>query len=196
MNRSFGTNSSRKVVPEQNASKTTHIERTSSQFRQRVCAVSFSFDFIQGFFLTRIVGAREATRSVRLIDLEVLKGRAETLEGLPNCTTEDPRLFTFKPGQWLDTYVPFLAKPGGFSLISTPREFTTKGTISLAIQNTDNPPSKFLWCKDVVGQYVIIRVGGDFTFPPSLAPCNLEEIEYLQFIAGGVGIKYNTRDDS
>ena len=35
----------------------------------------------------------------------------------------------------------------------------------------------------------MIKVGGNFTFPPSGAAPDLKRIRYLQFIAGGVGIK-------
>lgn len=35
----------------------------------------------------------------------------------------------------------------------------------------------------------MIRVGGNFTFPPTNPRLNLEEINHVQFIAGGVGIK-------
>ena len=195
MNRAFGGNSPDQAVTKQNASRCTHIERTSTQFRQRVIAVSgIHSDLAQGFFLTRIARVSEATRYVRLVDLKLVPGGVEALEGLPSHATEDPDLFTFKSGQWLDTYVPFLPKPGGFSLVSTPKEYAKNRTISLAIQKTDNAPSKWLCGKDVVGKYVIIRVGGDFTFPPSSPPCNLEQIDYLQFIAGGVGIKYSINE--
>ena len=36
----------------------------------------------------------------------------------------------------------------------------------------------------------MIRVGGNFTFPPSLQPPELRQADYLQFVAGGVGIKF------
>jgi len=97
-------------------------------------------------------------------------------------------LFSFKPGQWIDTYVPYLPKPGGFSFVSTPKQFRETGIVSLAIQRTDNPPSVWLWKNDIAEQYIMIRVGGNFVFPPSNLP-RLGDINYFQFIAGGVGIK-------
>jgi hypothetical protein len=112
------------------------------------------------------------------------------IEGLPDHQCEDPQLFTFKPGQWIDTYVPHLPKPGGFSFVSTPKMFRETGVTSLAIQNTDNPPSKWLWQDNIISKYVMIRVGGNFTFPPPYPSPNLENVNYVQFIAGGVGIKY------
>jgi len=143
--------------------------------------------------LTQIESVRQATPSVRLIDLRIITPRsAHHLQGLPKHNCVDPKSFTFKPGQWIDTYVPHLPKPGGFSFISTPITFTNSGTASLAIQSTDNPPSKWLWQEDIVGQYLIIRVGGNFTFPPQPPAPELGSIRCLQFIAGGVGIKYHT----
>lgn len=141
--------------------------------------------------MTRIEHFAQATQSVRLIDLRILQPPIHQVEGLPNHHCEDASSFTFTPGQWIDTYVPHLPKPGGFSFVSTPRTFSHKGIASLAIQNTDNPPSKWLWQDGIVGQYVLIRVGGNFTFPPQPPAPELADIRCLQFIAGGVGIKYD-----
>jgi hypothetical protein len=73
--------------------------------------------------------------------------------------------------------------------VSTPGEILKSGIASLAIQKTDNPPSKWLWGNDIVGKHLMIRVGGNFTFPPTHPTLKLDGIDYLQFIAGGVGIK-------
>jgi ferredoxin-NADP reductase len=121
------------------------------------------------------------------------------IDGLPDRPCGEPHSFTFLPGQWLDTYVPHLAKPGGFSLVSSPQQFKDYGTFCLAIQQTDNPPSMWLWQDDILGQYLMIKVGGNFTFPPSHPAVDLAQVDYIQFIAGGVGIKYSAlrpTDDS
>lgn len=146
---------------------------------------------IQRFFLSRIDGVGEGTHSVRLIDLKIITPPKTPIEGLPDYRCEQPQLFAFQPGQWIDTYVPHLPKPGGFSFVSTPNAFLDNGLVSLAIQNTENPPSKWLWQDNIIGKLVIIRVGGNFTFPPSPPSPSLEDIDYLQFVAGGVGIKYD-----
>ena len=181
------------VGPNQVKSKSnTHIERTSSQSRQKVNPrhmIYINVLTIQGFFLTRIAGIRVGTPSVRLIDLKLIRPPDRQVDCLPYHRCEEPQLFTFKPGQWIDTYVPNLPNPGGFSFVSTPKTFLDSGLASLAIQNTDNPPSKWFWQDGIIGQYVMIRVGGNFTFPPSPPSPSLDEIHYLQFIAGGVGIK-------
>jgi hypothetical protein len=144
---------------------------------------------IKGFFLTKVLAIANTTTSVRLIDLKVVKPLSHPIDGLPNHACEEPRLFTFKPGQWIDTYVPHLRKPGGFSFVSTPKTFLNSGTARLAIQKTENPPSKWLWQDCIVDKYVMVRVGGNFTFPPSGTAPDLKTIKYVQFIAGGVGIK-------
>lgn len=133
---------------------------------------------------------RTATSTVRLIDLRIIEPRQQNIDGVPKHHCEDSHLFTFKPGQWIDTYVPYLPKPGGFSFVSTPKQFRETGIVSLAIQKTDNPPSKWFWQEEIIGRQVMIRVGGNFTFPPSGPAPDLNRIEYVQFIAGGVGIKY------
>lgn len=144
----------------------------------------------QGFFLARIESTREGTSSVRLIDLKVLPPPTVQIDGLADQRCEEPQAFTFKPGQWIDTYIPHLPKPGGFSFVSTPKTFQDDGIASLAIQRTDNPPSKWLCEDDIIGKLVMIRVGGNFTFPPSSPSPALKNIQCVQFVAGGVGIKY------
>lgn len=142
--------------------------------------------------MTQIESVTQATPSVRLIDLRILPPPPHHFDGLPKHQCEDPMSFTFKPGQWIDTYVPHIPKPGGFSFVSTPKTFHDKGLASLAIQTTDNPPSKWLWQDNIISQYLVIRVGGNFTFPPHPPAPELANIRCLQFIAGGVGIKYST----
>jgi hypothetical protein len=121
----------------------------------------------------------------------ILPPPSHQIDGLPDQRCETRQLFTFKPGQWIDTYVPQLAKPGGFSFVSTPKTFNDFGIASLAIQKTDNPPSQWLWRDDILGKFIMIRVGGNFTFPPSHPLVDLGTIDHVQFIAGGVGIKYS-----
>ena len=127
------------------------------------------------------------------MDLKLVSPAPPKLDCLPNYRCEESEFFTFKPGQWIDVYVPHLSKPGGFSFVSTLKTFRQHGIASLAIQHTDNPPSQWLWQDKILGQYVKIRVGGNFTFPPLNPTLKLHEINYIQFVAGGVGIKYFPR---
>ena len=180
--------------PSQNVVKVkgnTHIERTASQFRQSVSGFKIIHsDTGKGFFLAEIESFRQGSPSVRLIQLKILPPSPGRIDGLPNHPCEVPQLFTFLPGQWIDTYVPHLPKPGGFSFVSTPKYFRSRGLIALSIQLTENPPSKWLWRDDIIGQKLMVRVGGNFTFPPSGKLPELSQVDYLQFVAGGVGIKF------
>ena len=98
----------------------------------------------------------------------------------------------FLPGQWLDVFLPGLAKAGGFTITSTPREARPKegtpGYLELAIQKSSNPPAQWLWQDGIEGQKIKVRVGGSFTWPPK--GLQAERIQRLVLIAGGVGIKY------
>jgi hypothetical protein len=182
----------RSVTDDGQVRDNTHIERTALQFRQSVwlfdCAPLISHT--QGFFLTQIESFRQCSPSVRLIQLKIVPSTSKSIEGLPDHPCEQPHLFRFLPGQWIDTYVPHLPKPGGFSFVSTPKYFRTRGLATLAIQLTENPPSKWLWRDDIAGQNLMVRVGGNFTFPPTGISPDLTQVDHLQFVAGGVGVKF------
>jgi hypothetical protein len=142
------------------------------------------------YFLARIENTQQETPSVRLVHLKILPQPTISMFGLPDFSCADPCLFDFKSGQWIDTYLPHLPKPGGFSFVSTAKKFRETGIVSLAIQLTDNPASKWLWQEDIAGKYMMSRVGGNFTFPPTGFAPLLNDVKYVQFIAGGIGIKY------
>ena len=61
--------------------------------------------------------------------------------------------------------------------------------LELAVQNSTNPPARWLWRpqEDIIGTQLTVRVGGSFTWPP--LGLNTSDIERLVLIAGGVGIK-------
>lgn len=84
-----------------------------------------------------------------------------------------------------------MSKTGGFTLTSTPREESgDEGHLELAIQKSENnPPAAWFWRDEgnVVGQRVIIRVGGGFVWPPP--GVDADKIRRIVFVAGGVGIK-------
>ncbi|TDZ34647.1 AP-1 complex subunit gamma-1 [Colletotrichum trifolii] len=95
----------------------------------------------------------------------------------------------FLPGQWLDTFVPGVAKPGGFTITSTPSKarLLTSPYIELAVQNSpSNPPAAWLWNSTSVGAHLRVRVGGAFVWP---APgIDLVSLRRVVLVAGGVGI--------
>ncbi|KAJ9142751.1 Oxidoreductase NAD-binding domain-containing protein 1 [Pleurostoma richardsiae] len=124
----------------------------------------------------------------------------------------------FLPGQWLDTFVPGLSKPGGFTITSPPsaavlpaqkdgagaEALSTADTpgpsspaypyLELAIQKSpDNPAAQYLWRDDpptsLLGTELRVRVGGSFVWPPpTLPPPDLAALRRVVFVAGGVGV--------
>ncbi|KAK4980931.1 hypothetical protein LTR28_011983 [Elasticomyces elasticus] len=117
----------------------------------------------------------------------------------------------FRAGQWLDVFIPGLRKAGGFTITSTPGEAQLLSTtavsntataaaasvtppyLELAIQQSANPPAQWLWrpTEEVLGRQLVVRVGGSFHWPPLGIP--EEGVDRLVLVAGGVGIKRNTR---
>ncbi|CZT16829.1 related to NADH-cytochrome b-5 reductase [Ramularia collo-cygni] len=102
------------------------------------------------------------------------------------------RTIKFTPGQWVDTFVPGIPSAGGFTLTSIPQQAVASDTsppyLELAVQKSRNPPSKWLWqpSEDIIGSQIVVRVGGSFTWPPP--HLDVQKIDRLVLIAGGVGI--------
>ena len=100
----------------------------------------------------------------------------------------------FLPGQWLDTFIPGLAQAGGFTITSTPRDAKPSKSypsyLELAVQKSKNPPAQWLWRpeQEIVGSQIVVRVGGSFTWPPPAV--DVQKIDRVVLVAGGVGIKY------
>ena len=100
------------------------------------------------------------------------------------------------PGQWLDTYVPEIPKPGGFTITSPPskaqRGFDPDAPapyLELAVQKSpDNAVAQWLWqpTESILHSQLRVRIGGSFVWPPpSIDPSTLKKVV---FVAGGVGI--------
>ncbi|KAK7419990.1 hypothetical protein QQX98_002996 [Neonectria punicea] len=96
----------------------------------------------------------------------------------------------FSPGQWIDTYVPGIAKPGGFTITSPPSAAAAADPyFELAVQESPgNPPTTWLWrpAEDILGSRLRVGVGGRFIFPPASQPA--AALRRVVFVAGGVGI--------
>lgn len=97
----------------------------------------------------------------------------------------------FRAGMWLDVFVPGLARPGGFTITSTPAAAAPGGApaLELAVQHSPaNPPAAWLWrpVRELLGQQLLVRPGGDFCFPPRGTPA--ADVRRLVLVAGGVGI--------
>lgn len=96
----------------------------------------------------------------------------------------------FSAGQWLDTFVPGQAKPGGFTIASAPAaaQQASAPYLELAVQEApENPAAAWLWQpkKDILGKELQVRVGGSFICPP---PEGLDGIRHVVLVAGGVGV--------
>ena len=90
-------------------------------------------------------------------------------------------------------FIPSLSKAGGFTITSTPKEgrptVERPAYFELAIQNSSNPPAKWLWRPehDILHSQLLVRAGGSFVWPPP--NLDVTTIDQVVLIAGGVGIK-------
>ena len=85
-----------------------------------------------------------------------------------------------------------LLKPGGFTITSTPQNASTSAEfLELAVQRSPrNPAAGWLWRPEaeILGETLLVRVGGSFVWPPP--GVDVEGVERVVLIAGGVGVKY------
>ncbi|KAF2703976.1 hypothetical protein K504DRAFT_391407 [Pleomassaria siparia CBS 279.74] len=146
----------------------SHEERTASEPRATG---------LQRIILDEVTTVNDTIRTFRFV--------------IPN-----PTGINFLPGQWLDVYVPGIAKAGGFTITSSPRDAVpsysdsaSKLFLELAVQKSpNNPPAAWLWqpVNSIRGKELQVRVGGNFVWPPP--GVNMGGISRAVFIAGGVGI--------
>ncbi|KAI2619122.1 hypothetical protein GGS26DRAFT_573578 [Hypomontagnella submonticulosa] len=103
----------------------------------------------------------------------------------------------FLPGQWLDVFVPGVAKAGGYTITSPPSKArpspsstssSEPGYLELAVQKSPDPPAAWLWQDPDAITYaeLQVRVGGSFVWPPP--GVNVRALRRAVFVAGGVGI--------
>ncbi|KAF4982005.1 hypothetical protein FZEAL_2255, partial [Fusarium zealandicum] len=144
-------------------SRSGHLERTAQEPRD------------QGLHVVRLDRIDQVNERIRLFRLTLESGPVE-----------------FSAGQWLDTYVPNTAKPGGFTITSRPSAAASTSQrpyLELAVQESpENPPAAWLWRSpsEILGSKLQVRVGGSFVFPPRhVCP---DEMRRVVFVAGGVGI--------
>ena len=129
-------------------STTTHAERTQSS--------------------TRDPGLRDCTVS-SITDI------SPTVK-LLKLTPENP--VSFKPGQWVDFFIPGTQMIGGYSLCSDPRS----PLLELAVKYSTHPPAHWVHKVCRAGSQVQVRVGGDVYLDPNCG----EKVVLL--VAGGIGI--------
>ncbi|TGO28725.1 hypothetical protein BPAE_0024g00730 [Botrytis paeoniae] len=171
----------------------SHIERTATEPRD---------ESLHNFILTQVTSINSTTR----------------LLYLHPASNSSPKYLTWKPGQWIDLYLPGIQRPGGFSIVNIPpsqsssliddlKEEKGRG-IELAIQkpilkvNSGGKISEqvswlFQPSSEILGKEVAVRIGGSFIWPPSFwdekgsKGHRKEQVENgnrVVFIAGGMGI--------
>lgn len=89
--------------------------------------------------------------------------------------------FKYKAGQWVDCYAEIDGerKIVGYSIASSP---TTKGTIELAVKESENPVSEYIHGKARVGDTLFIEGGQGKTF------FDIGMSEKVVLMGGGIGI--------
>ncbi|KAJ3105662.1 Oxidoreductase NAD-binding domain-containing protein 1 [Phlyctochytrium bullatum] len=106
---------------------------------------------------------------------------------------EISRSMAFRPGQWVDFFVPHIDFVGGFSITSTPRQLQKDLTIELAIKKAHvNPVVRWLHEESRLGDRVQVRIGGNFVLhepdqPADPAVVTTRIPPNILLIAGGVG---------
>ncbi|KAI1098538.1 hypothetical protein F4804DRAFT_338113 [Jackrogersella minutella] len=150
------------------AAKTDHLERTAAEPRDK------------SLHTVTLAEVTEINDQIRLFRLEL----AEPLR--------------FLPGQWLDVYVPGVAKAGGYTITSppsraravasTPEGPSSPGYVELAVQKSPDPPAAWLWRDPDAIVYAELRVRacGSFVWPP--LGVDVHALRRLVFVAGGVGV--------
>ncbi|KAF7959810.1 hypothetical protein EAE96_001416 [Botrytis aclada] len=174
----------------------SHIERTATEPRD---------ESLHNFILTQVKSINSTTRLFYLSPLHP-------------ASNSSPKHLTWKPGQWIDLFLPGIHRPGGFSIVNMPpsqsspsiddsKEEKERG-IELAIQkpilklNSGGKISEqvawlFQPSSEILGKEVSVRAGGSFTWPPSwwyqkgnrgCQKKRAEDRDRVVFIAGGMGI--------
>lgn len=121
-------------MAEDNMNKTSHIQRTAEQMRQRMKVPA------------RISSIVQKTPTVKIFQFQLQES------------------LSFLPGQWCDFFIPSLKQVGGFSYTSLPRQAEEDNMVELAIKESDSGPTLWLHKEAKVGDAVEMRVGGNFHF--------------------------------
>ncbi|TEY64849.1 hypothetical protein BOTCAL_0142g00060 [Botryotinia calthae] len=174
----------------------SHIERTATEPRD---------ESLHNLVLTQVTRTNSTTRLFYFSPLHP-------------ASNSSPRNLTWKPGQWIDLYLPGIQRPGGFSIVNIPssqsspsiddvNEEKGKG-IELAIQkpilklNSEGKINEqvawlFQPSSEILGKEVAVRIGGSFIWPPSCwdekgskgyGKERIEDRNRVVFVAGGMGI--------
>jgi NAD(P)H-flavin reductase len=112
------------------------------------------------------------TPTVRLLTLQLDSGAAQH--------------FKFRPGMWVDFYIPAIDKVGGYSMVSLPEELPL---LQLAVKVTRHPPAAWIGNCAKPGDRVILRAGGSFHLGDLFSRTHVSsDVRHLLLVAGGIGI--------
>ncbi|XP_076439458.1 oxidoreductase NAD-binding domain-containing protein 1-like isoform X2 [Babylonia areolata] len=95
------------------------------------------------------------------------------------------RNLSFKPGQWVDTFIPGMETIAGYSMCSSPFLLESEGILILAVKFSEHPPAFWVHTKCRAGDVLRLRAGGDYYFDPQPGEENPGDV---LLVAGGVGI--------
>jgi len=93
-------------------------------------------------------------------------------------------LSSYRPGQWIDLFIPSVDMVGGFSMYGPPSRLEKEQILDLAVKYSEWPPANWLHTSASVGAQVAVRIGGDFYYEQS----DDEGDHQVLLLAGGVGI--------
>ncbi|KAI0169448.1 hypothetical protein GGR52DRAFT_573517 [Hypoxylon sp. FL1284] len=147
------------------AAKVGHLERTAAEPRDK------------SLHTVTLAQVAEVNEQIRLFRLEL----------------STP--LRFLPGQWLDVYVPGVAKAGGYTITSPPSaarpsDDERAGYVELAVQRSTDPPAAWLWqdADAITYAELRVRVGGAFVWPPPGVNTRSPPLRRAVLVAGGVGV--------
>lgn len=89
---------------------------------------------------------------------------------------------SYRPGQWLDLFIPSVDMVGGFSMYGPPSRLEKDQILDLAVKYSEWPPANWLHTSASVGAQVAVRIGGDFYYEQP------DDDHQVLLLAGGVGI--------
>lgn len=121
----------------------------------------------------------QMTSSAVVVEMKNMSHNVKWLKLL----VEDKK-FSFKAGQWVDMYITGIDVVGGYSIACPPSILKKKGYIELAIKYSEHPPSYWIHTKCQPSDKVLLRVGGDFYFDPTVGV----PADDVLLIGGGLGI--------
>ncbi|KAJ8065671.1 hypothetical protein OCU04_006343 [Sclerotinia nivalis] len=180
--------SGRNVVEKDGKGYLSHIERTATEPRD---------ESLHTLFLTSITTINPTTRLFYLSPRSPSSSASTSFESISTTNSTPANLLTWKPGQWIDLYLPGIEKPGGFSITNIPPSSASSSSsssspssrsqtssrnkneaeeagIELAIQkptNQEKISEQVSWLFQpsslILNQEVKVRIGGSFTLPLS-----------------------------